>query len=82
MYDYSAQAIDEALDVLEIQGHITIQDLLNICQKDKVMKPPWIEEEEDKYFTGYKDLTEMLEDMNVDVKKVIVWERWQQGMPG
>lgn len=68
----SEQAIKEALELLDIQEHITIQDLLNICGREKLVKPPWILDEEDKSFTGYNNLSEMLEDMDVDVKKVCI----------
>ncbi|ELT95082.1 hypothetical protein CAPTEDRAFT_202967 [Capitella teleta] len=74
--NYSEQAIKEALEVLDKQEHITIQDLLTICQKEKIVQPPWILDEEDKYFTGYESLTELLEDLSVDVKKIWMHPNW------
>jgi len=49
---------------------VTIGQLAEICRHQRRRKPPWIEDEEDRRFTGYQSVTEALEAMNVDVKKV------------
>jgi len=51
-------------------GQVTIGQLAEICRHQRRRKPPWIEDEEDRRFTGYQSVTEALEAMNVDVKKV------------
>ena len=45
---------------------------MNLCKKDRPIKPPWVEDEEDRVFEGYENVVEMLEDTDVDTKKV----RW------
>lgn len=43
---------------------------MNLCKKDRPIKPPWVEDEEDRVFTGYTDIVELVEDLGVDIKKV------------
>ena len=68
--DYSSEAIRKAVRIETERGDIPIKDLLQICAKPKTVKPPWIEDEEERCFEGYKSLPEMLEDLGLDVKKV------------
>ena len=50
---------------------MTIGQLAEICKhQSRRRKPPWIEDEEDRRFAGYQNVTEALEAMSVDVKKV------------
>ena len=51
---------------------VGIRDLVDICRKDRVVKPPWVEDEEDRCFTGYLSMVDMLEDHGIDVKKVSI----------
>ena len=45
-------------------------ELLRLCEKKRPVLPPWKQDQEDRQFTGYVDLTEMLTHMEVDVRKV------------
>ena len=49
---------------------MTVRELVNLCKKDRPIKPPWVEDEEDRVFEGYENVVEMLEDIGVDTKKV------------
>ena len=51
-------------------GKVTVRELVNLCKKDRPIKPPWVEDEEDRVFEGYENVVEMLEDIGVDTKKV------------
>jgi len=64
-------AIAAALAKHSEEGQVTIGQLTEICRHQRRRKPPWIEDEEDRRFTGYQNVTEALEAMNVDVKKVL-----------
>ena len=76
---YSAMAIEEMRAILKNHGKVTTKDLLMVCRKNQPVKPPWVEDEEDRRFTGYKSIREMLEDQNIDVKKVrMVGWGWSQ----
>ena len=68
--NYSDIAVKEALRLHRLNGHVSMSQLMQISQKDKTIKPPWVVEEEDKYFRGFANATEMLEDIGVDTKKV------------
>jgi hypothetical protein len=53
------------------KGHVTIGDMIDVCRREEQSyKPPWIEEEEDRRFLGYNNVTEALESMNINVRKV------------
>jgi len=51
---------------------VTIGQLTEICRRQRrgSRKPPWIEDEEDRRFTGYESVQEALDAMDVDCKKV------------
>ena len=68
--DYSAAAVRQALEIQERRGVITMKELLQLCQLPREVKPPWIEDEEDRHFLGYTNTRELLEALGVDVKKV------------
>ena len=68
----SEDAVAKALAIQQNKGHMKIEELLDLCAKPVVIKPPWVEDEEDRHFTGFKSLTELLEDMFVDVQKVSI----------
>ena len=52
-------------------GQVTIGQLTEICRRQRRhRKPPWIEDEEDRRFTGYQSVADALDAMDVDVKKV------------
>ena len=67
---YSQEAIQKVLAVQESEGKVSTADLLDICRREKQVKPPWVEDEEDRCFIGYQNINQMLEDLGVDVKKV------------
>ena len=54
-------------------GKVTVRELVNLCKKDRPIKPPWVEDEEDRVFEGYESVVEMLEDTGVDTKKVNIY---------
>ena len=66
----SELAVASALTKHAENGQVTIGQLTEICRHQRRRKPPWIEDEEDRRFTGYHSVTEALEAMDVDVKKV------------
>jgi len=68
----SELAVAAALTKHAETGQVTIGQLTEICRHQRRHKPPWIEDEEDRRFTGYQSVTEALEAMNVDVKKVYI----------
>jgi len=51
---------------------VTIGQLTEICRRQRrgSRKPPWIEDEEDRRFTGYETVQQALDAIDVDVKKV------------
>lgn len=55
----------------QTEGGVTIWDLLTICERKRPVLPPWKQDQEDRQFTGYVDLSEMLTHMEVDVRKVM-----------
>jgi len=63
-------AVTAALAKHAEAGQVTIGQLTDICRRQRRRKPPWIEDEEDRRFAGYQSVTEALEAMDVDVKKV------------
>ncbi len=55
-----------------------MRDLVELCKKERAIKPPWVEDEEDRVFTGYQDIVELLEDTGPDVKKVSDSTAWRR----
>lgn len=53
------------------QFQVTIGDMIEVCRRPESQhKPPWIEDEEDRRFVGYHDVSEALESMDISVRKV------------
>lgn len=67
---YCDTAIKEAIARHQSNGQVTISELVEICKKPLKRKPPWVEDEEDRRFAGYKEIDDALENMEVDIKKV------------
>lgn len=67
---YSDSAIKEAIAKHDANGQVSIGELVAICRKSLKKKPPWVEDEEDRRFAGYKEISEALENMEIDIKKV------------
>ena len=67
---YSKAAVKEILKMRYENGEVSIVDLCQVCSILRTPKPPWVEEDEDRNFTGYRNVTEMLEDMGIDCKQV------------
>ena len=64
--------------ILENSDEVPIGRLLRICERKQPVLPPWKQDQEDRQFTGYVDLSEMLTDLGVDVIKVayLLLFRW------
>lgn len=54
------------------RGRVTIRDILTLCEKEHGERPllPMMNDVDDANFKGYKTITEMLDVMGVDAKKV------------
>ncbi len=73
--NYSNEAVNQTLALQKTKGkkHITITELLDICKKEKDVKPPWMEEDDVNGMPlhSYTTMVELLDDMGVDCKKVL-----------
>lgn len=76
---YSDVATREAIARHDSNGQVTIGELVQICTKTTNKEQSRVEDEEDMRFAGYTEISEALEDMDIDVKKVTLF--WHNFSP-
>ncbi len=68
--NYSDEAVKKAMEFQKKHGKISMSQLMKICSRKRAVKPPWIADDEERNFKGFRDITQLIEDMGVDSKKV------------